>query len=98
MLVRLANFEEAGLIRIEEVRPYLDYWIRLIAGQAPSPHGPEASILLLNYIDIYNFKDAAKLIKRFGFEPLTSRATLDEAIRKTSAARAAGTFRSSELP
>src|SRR5664279_2489204 len=38
MLVRLQNFVDAGLINIDELRPYMNYWIELAAGQKPGYH------------------------------------------------------------
>ncbi len=42
MLMRLQNFVDAGLIKIDELRPYIKYWIELASGQmqgAPEERG-----------------------------------------------------------
>jgi hypothetical protein len=41
MLVRLWNFVEADLTNTDELRPYMDYWIRLTSGQMKDWHTPE---------------------------------------------------------
>jgi hypothetical protein len=81
MLVRLWNFIEAGLISVEEVRPYMDYWIELVAGKKSDWHTPQFVALLLNHIHKYDFERAANLIRSFGFNDQPSKEELDEAIR-----------------
>jgi len=88
MLVRLENFVDARLISVDELRPYMHYWIKLIAGQMPGWHSPEVFILLLNYIQRYGFDGAAELIKQFGYEPVPPKAAVDQAIAQIVALRA----------
>jgi hypothetical protein len=83
MLVMFWNFIEAGLISTAELRPYMQYWIRLISGQMTDWHTPQSFYLLLNYIQVYGFTGAAILIKSFGYNPHPSKAAVDEAIKVT---------------
>lgn len=95
MLVRLWNFVEAGLISVDELRPYMDYWIELVSGQKPDWHTPEFFALLLNHIQKYGFLRAAKLIRSFGFNEQPSKEVLAEAIRQTVEIREKSIWRTS---
>jgi hypothetical protein len=66
MLVRCFDFTDARLIKVDEVKTYLEYWIDLISGTKPSAHSPAFFVLLLNYIQQYGFKKAGNLIGTFG--------------------------------
>lgn len=88
MLVTFWNFIEAGLISSDELRPYMQYWIRLVSGQVTDVHSPHVFSLLLDHIQFYGFTGAALLIKSFGYNPEPSKAALDEAIQATLANRA----------
>lgn len=85
MLVMFSNFIEARLISTDELRPYMQYWIDLISGQMKNVtwHPPEFFCLLLNYIEVYDFKGAALLLKGFGYNPQPSRVAVDQAIKDT---------------
>jgi hypothetical protein len=87
MLVMFWNFIEAGLINTDELRPYMQYWIRLISGQNTDWHTPQFFALLLNYIQVYGFTGAARLIKSFGYNPEPSKAALDEIQATVAASR-----------
>lgn len=84
MLVRLWNFVDAGLINTDELRPYIQYWIKLISTRMPNCwHEPEMFLLLLNHIQVYGFTGAALLIESFGYNPQPSEADLNKAIKVT---------------
>jgi len=57
-LDRLQTFIEAKLISIDELRPYIDYWLKAMSGQTQQ-HPPEFYALLHNYIQIYGFTRVA---------------------------------------
>jgi hypothetical protein len=80
MLMRLQNFVDAGLIKIDELRPYIKYWIELASGQLQGHHRKEVFVLLLNYIQTYSFVGAARLIRAFGYDPSPSQDAVDKAI------------------
>jgi len=88
MLVMFWNFIEADLVNCDELRPYMQYWIRLVSGQVTDWHSPQVFTLLLNHIRAYGFTGAALLIKSFGYNPQPSKAAVDEAIQATLASRA----------
>jgi len=87
-LVRFENFVEAKLIDVEELRPYLQYWIRLITGDMPDRHPAEVFQLLLNYIDQYGFDGVSRLIAHFGYSPKPDPVAVEKAIVLTVAVRA----------
>lgn len=86
-LVRFWNFVEADLISVDELRPYLIYWIRLMAGQMADWHTPAFYALLLYYIKHYGFDGAAQLIEGFGYSASVSDEVLQQAIADTLAHR-----------
>ena len=83
MLVRLDNFVEAHLISVDELKPYVSYWIELISGNKKDWHTAQVWVLLLNYIKEYDFPGAANLIKGFGFSSEPDPGLLQEAIART---------------
>jgi hypothetical protein len=86
MLMRLQTFVDARLIKIDELGPYISYWIELAAGQMSGHHDADVFVLLLNYIKEYGFagadgsKGAAKLIRAFGYDPVPARDAIKNAI------------------
>lgn len=68
-LAMVHQYVSAGLVSIEDVRPYLDYWVRNIA--RPSAGLPSARLRQLHfYIQHYQFTDVRQLIEAFGFSLL----------------------------
>ena len=86
MLMRLQTFVDSRLIKIDELGPYIRYWIKLAAGQMSGHHDPDIFVLLLNYIKEYGFagddgsEGAAKLIRAFGYDPVPARDVVEKAI------------------
>ena len=81
MLVRLYAFVKANLIRVDELEPYLKYWVEVTAGQKPGRHQKEVFTLLLNYIQRYEFNGATKLIEYFRFNAVPDPAEVQSAVR-----------------
>lgn len=79
-LVRFANFVEAGLISVNELRPYLRYWMRSISGTNQDYHSSDVYTLLHHYIISYDFTEAKQLIESFDYEIQPSQADVDDAI------------------
>jgi len=94
MLGMFWNFIDARLISKAELEPYIQYWIRLVSGEMTGWHGPQLSYLLLNYIRVYNFTGAQRLIKRLGYDPQPSQAHLADAIKATLEKRPKHTWHS----
>lgn len=66
-LARFDGFIESGAIKPADLNPYLDYWIKLIAGQ--DAHSPEVTQQVLpslwKFIDYYGYRDVRKFISRY---------------------------------
>jgi len=68
-LERFENFIEVGLIDVEDVRPYLSYWIERISGRHPDSRDQARLQQLWCYVDAYEFKGVQRLVARFGSDP-----------------------------
>ncbi len=90
MLVRLSAFVEAKLLRIEELAPYLQYWITLMSGKKRDWHTSEFFVLLQNHIQIYDFRKINRLMQHFGHDPLPSEKAVRHAIESTLLIRPQG--------
>jgi hypothetical protein len=70
-LARFEGFLATGVVKQSDLNPYLDYWIKLIAGQ--DTHSPEVTKQVLpslwKFIDYYGYRDVRKFISRY--EPVT---------------------------
>ena len=66
-LARFEGFLAAGLVQKVDLNPYLDYWIKLIAGR--DTHSPEVTKQVLphlwKFIDYYGYRDVRRLISRY---------------------------------
>jgi hypothetical protein len=70
-LDRLGRFNthiENGLITFNEVKSYLDYWIRIWADEKSTVKSKELLNQFKKYIIYYNFIDVIKLADRFGYK------------------------------
>jgi hypothetical protein len=76
----LQDFVEAHLITVEELSPYIKYWIDLCAGEMPGHHSDDVFVLLRHYINFYEFTGAAALIAAFGYQQKPPQAVVDRAI------------------
>jgi hypothetical protein len=81
--VRFEVFVEAKLIAAEEIRPYIEYWVQLIAGKKGGRHSPEVFTLLHAYMQKFGFDQAIKLIGRYVEYRPVSKEAVDGAVRKT---------------
>ena len=66
-LARFEGFLATGVVKQTDLTPYLDYWIKLIAGQ--DAHSPEVSKEVLpslwRFIDYYGYRDVRRFIERY---------------------------------
>ncbi len=66
-LARFEGFVSAGLIQKSDLNPYLDYWMKLLAGC--DAHSPEVTKKVLpdlwKFIDYYGYRDVRCLVSRF---------------------------------
>jgi hypothetical protein len=68
-LDRLDNFIEAKLISGDEVKPYIQYWIEIIADPTLGRKTPELlTEMLWPYIASYGFTGVQSLCRRFGYD------------------------------
>jgi hypothetical protein len=85
-LDRLQTFIVAELISIDELRPYIDYWLKSMSGQTQQ-HPPEFYVLLHNYIQVYGFTRVAQLIESLGYRAAAPHVELEAAIQRILAQR-----------
>ena len=96
-LVHFENFVQAGLVRPQDIEPYLEYWANALAGS-----GDIAKPLLQafwNFVDTYGYLKARKLLTRLkpqirSLFPPRSR----EEVIAAAAASASDTFRIGKPP
>ena len=66
-LARFEGFLATGVVKQADLNPYLDYWIKLIAGQ--DTHSPEVTKQVLpslwKFIDHYGYRDVRRFIGRY---------------------------------
>lgn len=66
-LARFEGFLATGVAKQTDLNPYLDYWVRLIAGQ--DAHAPEVTEKVLpslwKFIDYYGYRDVRRFIGRY---------------------------------
>ena len=66
-LARFEGFLATGVVKQADLSPYLDYWIKLVAGQ--DSHSPELTAQVLpslwKFIDYYGYRDVRKFIGRY---------------------------------
>jgi hypothetical protein len=70
-LQRLEHFIETGLIRVDDVRPYLRYWMDLIGNVNAKRKSPATLYALWEYMDAYGYDDVQRLFQRFGYDVRT---------------------------
>jgi hypothetical protein len=63
------NYVETKLIKIEDLKPYLEYWLIILANPQKSKRNPYLMKKIWAYIDKYGQTDVRNLVTRFGFEP-----------------------------
>lgn len=63
------NYIETKLIKIEDLRPYLEYWLIILANPQISKRNPYLMNKIWEYIDKYAQDDVRSLVYRFGFKP-----------------------------
>jgi hypothetical protein len=70
-LTKFENFIEAGLITAEDVRPYIEYWVKVLSGQKG---GIVRSMVLQRfweYVDYYDQSPVRSLLSRYAILPST---------------------------
>jgi hypothetical protein len=62
------NYIEAGLIKTKDLKPYLIYWINILADPMNERKKKEVRAQIWKYIDEYGYHELRKLCRRFGFK------------------------------
>jgi hypothetical protein len=66
-LARFEGFIEAGVIEENDLTPYLDYWVKLLAGA--DEHSPQVTQEVLpqlwKFINFYGYKDIPRFVARY---------------------------------
>jgi hypothetical protein len=86
-LVRLETFVTSDLISANELYPYIEYWVKLIAGKPKQQHQPEFYVILHHYMAQYGFLGAQKLIEGYGFDISVKDDALNQALIMAAASR-----------
>ena len=70
-LDRFENFVASGLVEAGDVKPYLDYWFRMMTGEN-TRMGPQVQIALASYMKDNGYESVISLMRRCGYQPRTS--------------------------
>lgn len=62
---RLGGMRDAGLITVEDLAPYISYWLELLAS-APRNRNPEFGAVVRRYIHKYHFEALERLMTDLG--------------------------------
>jgi len=66
-LTMFDNYIETGLIKVKDIKPYLTYWIEILADIQNSRKPSGVRDQIWKYIDEYRFYKIRTLCNRFGF-------------------------------
>ena len=67
-LERFEQYIQSGLVDVNDVRPYLDYWVE-ITGKLEGDRKPlEVKESLWRYIPAYDYRGVQRLFTRFGYD------------------------------
>jgi len=64
----LGSYLESDLVTVEELRPYIGYWIDDIAASTDDPKDAAWTACLLTYIHFYGYQGVQALFVRFGYK------------------------------
>lgn len=62
------NYIETGLINVKDIKPYLIYWIKIIADNQNDRKPKEVRTQIWKYIDEYGYDNVRVLCNKFGFK------------------------------
>ncbi len=65
-LERFGGYVKSELVGVEDLRPYLEYWITDIYAPAADAEVAAWNAMLLTYIHVYSFRNVVYLFKSFG--------------------------------
>ena len=67
-LERFEQYIQSGLVDVNDVRPYLDYWIEIMGKLESDRKPPEVKESLWRYIQAYDYRGVQRLFTRFGYD------------------------------
>lgn len=67
-LERFENFIQAGLVSPKEFRPYIVYWVRIMADPDSKRKRPEFYLSSWDYINGYGYAGVQRLFRRYGYD------------------------------
>lgn len=67
-LTMFDNYIETGLIRTNDIKPYLIYWIRILADSQNDRKSKEVRSQIWKYIDEYGYDRIRTFCNKFGFK------------------------------
>jgi hypothetical protein len=67
-LTMFDNYIETGLIRTKDIKPYLIYWIRILADSKNDRKSKEVRNQIWHYIDEYGYDRIRSFCYKFGFK------------------------------
>jgi len=70
-LVKLSMFQnyiDNELIKIKDLKPYLEYWMKLLGDKNNSRKNPIYSEKYWNFINHFEYRQVKKLLKNFGYD------------------------------
>jgi hypothetical protein len=62
------SYIETGLIRTKDIKPYLIYWIRILADSQNDRKSKEVQSQIWKYIDEYGYDRIRTFCNKFGFK------------------------------
>lgn len=68
-LATFDNYIKTGLINSNDIKPYLNYWIEILADPKNSRKGKNVKDKIWTYIGEYGYSNVASLCEKFGFNP-----------------------------
>jgi hypothetical protein len=70
-LGRFQVFVDSGLFRHDHLRPYLNYWVRIIAGGDKTVIDKQSVAALWKFLAAYGYTDVKRLVEGFGYNART---------------------------
>jgi len=68
-LILFDNYIETGLIQVKDIKPYLNYWVAILADPQNGRKSKEVRTQIWKYIDEYEYNQLRLFCTKFGFTP-----------------------------
>ncbi|MDP4270410.1 MAG: hypothetical protein Q8909_09845 [Bacteroidota bacterium] len=67
-LIMFEHFIKSGLVKSDDIKPYLIYWIEIIANPLNDRKPEFVKEQMFKYIDLYGYQELRRFFERFGFK------------------------------